>query len=260
MGQKINPLSNRLALTRDWRSRWIDRHAVPYFILEDATIRRIVAKRFGKNALIERIDIERDAQELRVGIHTAKPGIIIGRGGQGIAGLRTEIERTMQSLRDRMAKRLVGGQGRSTTIPTAFKLDVYEIKDGDRRAAVVAQTIATQLERRMAFRRAANQAIERALGRGVHGIKVTLSGRLGGAEISRRENFSKGSMPMSSFNQEIDYAKATAMTTFGTIGVTVWIYRGEPIRPSVELANRPSAPSPARSGSDRSGNQAGRNF
>ena len=230
MGQKISPLSNRLPLSRDWRSRWISTHATPYFILEDATIRRLIAKRLGKNALIERIDIERDAQEIRVGIYTAKPGVIIGRGGAGIQGLRTEIERSLQSLRTRRSGRLVRESGSRKAIPSAFKLDVYEIKDGDRRAAIIAQTIATQLERRMAHRRAANQAIERALGRGVLGIKVMMSGRLGGVEISRRESFSKGAMPMSSFNQEVDYAKATAITTFGTIGVVVWVYRGEELK------------------------------
>lgn len=234
MGQKISPLANRLALSRDWRSRWISPHAAPYFILEDATVRRLIEKRLGKNALIERIDIERDAQELRVGIYSGKPGVIIGRGGQGIAGLRTEIERTLQSLRDTKSKRLVRSRDALKAIPTSLKLDVYEIKDGDRRAAIIAQNLATQIERRMAHRRAANQAIERALGRGVLGIKVTMSGRLGGVEISRRESFAKGSMPMSSFNQDVDYARATAMTTYGTVGVTVWVYRGETVRSSAE--------------------------
>ncbi len=258
MGQKISPLANRLPLSRDWRSRWINTHAAPYFILEDATIRRIITKRLGKNALIERIDIERDAQELRVGIFTAKPGVIIGRGGQGIQGLRTELERTLQSLRDTRAKKIVRSQGRGTTIPTSFKLDVYEIKDGDRRAAVIAQTVATQIERRMAHRRTANQAIERALGRGVQGIKVRLAGRLGGAEISRDESFTKGSMPMSTFSQQIEYAQATAHTTYGTVGVMVWVYRGETVRPA---ADNQSVRPPASGGqTGSSGRQAGRNF
>jgi len=230
MGQKISPLANRLPLSRDWRSRWLNVKSAPYFILEDATIRRLIAKRLGKNALIERIDIERDAQELRIGIYSAKPGVIIGRGGQGIAGLRTEIERTLQSLRDRSAKRLIRTLDVRKAIPSSFKLDVYEIKDGDRRAAIIAQTIASQIERRMAHRRTANQAIDRALGRGVQGVKIMMSGRLGGVDISRRESFAKGSMPTSSFNKEVDHAQATAMTTYGTVGVTVWVYRGETVR------------------------------
>ena len=230
MGQKISPLSNRLALSRDWRSRWIDPGATAFYILEDATIRRLIAKRLGKNALIERIDIERDAQELRVSITSAKPGVIIGRGGQGISGIRTELDRARQSLRDVRGRQLLRSNSMRTSLPSAMKLDVYEIKDGDRRAAIVAQTVATQLERRMAHRRAANQAIERALGRGVLGVRIRLAGRLGGAEISRDETYAKGAMPMSSFAQDIDYAQATAMTTYGTIGVTVWINRGELVR------------------------------
>ena len=231
MGQKIAPLANRLPLSRDWRSRWIDPAATAFYILEDATIRRLIAKRLGKNALIERIDIERDAQELRVGIHSAKPGVIIGRGGQGIQALRSELDRTRQSLRDRRGRQLLPSRSSMrTSLPSAMKLDVYEIKDGDRRAAIVAQTVATQLERRMAHRRAANQAIERALGRGVLGVRIRLAGRLGGAEISRDETYSKGAMPMSSFGRDIDHAQATALTTFGTIGVTAWIYRGEAVQ------------------------------
>jgi small subunit ribosomal protein S3 len=234
MGHMIAPLANRLPLSRDWRSRWIDTHAAPYFILEDATIRRLITKRLGKNALIERIDIERDAQELRVGIYSAKPGVIIGRGGQGISGLRSELERSLQSLRDRRSSALIRTRSRRTTIPTSFKLDVYELKDGDRRSAIIAQTIAVQLERRMAHRRAANQAIERALGRGVLGIKIRLAGRLGGVEISRTESYSKGAMPMSTLNQQIDHAQATAVTTYGTIGVSVWVYRGEGLAAGAE--------------------------
>lgn len=234
MGQKINPISNRLPLSLDWRSRWIDTHTMPYFILEDATIRRIIDKRFGKNALIERVDIERDAQELRIGIYTGKPGILIGRGGMGISNLKTEIDRCLQSIRDTKAKRLVKLAGRRRTIPTSLKIDVFEIKDGDRRASIVAQTVATQLERRMAHRRAANQAIEKSLSRSVKGIRITLSGRLGGAEIARRETYSKGAMPMSTLNQDIDYARATATTTYGTVGVTVWVYRGEDLKTASE--------------------------
>lgn len=229
MGQKITPLANRLALSLDWRSRWIDPGATAFYVLEDATIRRLIAKRLGKNALIERIDIERDAQELRVGITSAKPGVIIGRGGQGISALRTELDRARQSLRDVRGRQLLRSKSMRTSLPSAMKLDVYEIKDGDRRAAIVAQTVATQLERRMAHRRAANQAIERALGRGVLGVRIRLAGRLGGAEISRDETYAKGAMPMSSFARDIDYAQATAVTTFGTIGVTVWINRGEAV-------------------------------
>ncbi len=242
MGQKITPLANRLALSRDWRSRWIDPAATAFYVLEDATIRRLIAKRLGKNALIERIDIERDAQELRVGIHSAKPGVIIGRGGQGIQTLRQELDRTRQSLRDGRGRRLLrSGSGLRTSLPAAMKLDVYEIKDGDRRAAIVAQTVATQLERRMAHRRAANQAIERALGRGVLGVRIRLAGRLGGAEISRDETYAKGAMPMSSFARDIDYAQATALTTFGTIGVSVWINRGESVRADRAGLARPTA-------------------
>ena len=227
MGTKITPLANRLALSQDWRSRWIDPAATPFFILEDATIRRMITKRLGKNALIERIDIERDAQELRVAIHSAKPGVIIGRGGQGIAALRSELDRARQSLRDGRGRKLIKSTQLRTSLVGTMKLDVYELKDGDRRAAIVAQTVATQLERRMAHRRAANQAIERALGRGVLGVRIRLAGRLGGAEISRDESYAKGAMPLSSFGRQIDHAQATAMTTFGTIGVTVWMNRGE---------------------------------
>ncbi|MBI2590165.1 30S ribosomal protein S3 [Candidatus Berkelbacteria bacterium] len=229
MSHKTHPLANRLPLTREWRSKWFATHLAPYNIIEDAFIRRLITTTYRKDAAIERVEIERNAQEVKVIIHTAKPGIVIGRGGAGVQGLRTTLERKLQSFRDRNLSNYVRvASERKKDLPTGLKLEIIEIKAPELYAALVAQTIAHQIENRMPYRRVVRQAIERTIQRNAQGIRIAVAGRLNGADIARREKFSEGTVPLSTFRNDIDYAHFDAKTSsYGTIGVKVWIYRGD---------------------------------
>ena len=203
MGQKINPISNRLGYTARWRSRWFDIKQYPTYLLEDHKIRTTISKDLRK-ASIARIDIERLGQDTIINIVTARPGMIIGHGGAGIEGLRKKI------------KKLIGHE---------VKINIIEVRDPETNAAIIANQIVEQIERRLPFRRAAKGAMGAAERARVDGIKIVISGRLNGAEIARTETFVYGKVPLHTFREFIDYALREANTTYGVIGVKVWTFK-----------------------------------
>src|SRR5579872_3446100 len=205
MGQKIHPVGLRLGITRTWDSRWFEKKHYQDWLHEDVAIRKYFT-RWMRPAAISRIEIERRANQARVIINTAKPGIIIGKRGVGIEEIRKGLE---------------------TLTGKAVQVTVMEIKHPELDARLVGQNIVDQLEKRIAFRRAMKQAIMRTMKAGARGVKVQVSGRLGGAEIARTERNADGKVPLHTLRADIDYANVEAFTTFGRIGVKVWIYRGE---------------------------------
>lgn len=205
MGQKINPRSMRLQIDRDWQSRWYADKDYATFLIEDLKLRAAVQRKLSKRAGVARIDIERTAGQLVVTIHTSKPGVVIGRGGSGAEELKT------------LLAKLAG---------RPIKVSIEEVKKPETNAMLVAENIASQLERRISFRRAMRMSVENAMKSGVQGAKVAVAGRLNGAEMARRENVSQGSIPLHTLRADIDYAQALARTTYGIIGVKVWIYKG----------------------------------
>lgn len=205
MGQKIHPVGLRLGITRTWDSRWFEKKHYIEWLHEDVAIRKFL-NRWVRSAAISKVEIERRTNQARVIVNTAKPGIIIGKRGIGIEDIRKNLE----SL-----------TGKSVQV------NVMEIKHPELDARLVGQNIVDQLEKRIAFRRAMKQAIMRTMKAGARGIKVQVSGRLGGAEIARTERNADGKVPLHTLRADIDYANVEAFTTFGRIGVKVWIYRGE---------------------------------
>ncbi len=206
MGQKVNPHGLRVGVIKDWDSRWYaDDKDFADFLVEDYKIREFLKKKL-YNAGISKIEIERASDRVKVIIFTAKPGVIIGKGGQ-------EIEVTKKELQKFTNKKLV--------------LDIKEIKRPDREAQLVAENIAQQLENRVSFRRAMKSSMGRTMKAGVLGIKAAVSGRLGGADIARTEFYSEGTIPLQTLRADIDYGFAEADTTYGKLGVKVWIYKGE---------------------------------
>lgn len=207
MGQKVHPKGFRLGVVRDWDSRWFGTRATtPGLLNEDYRIRRLIKRRH-YGAGISRVEIERSASnKLRVVVHTGKPGMVIGKGGVGVEALRKELS---------------GISGKQVNV------DIMEIKSPETDAQLVAESVASQLEKRIAFKRAMKQAILRAGRQGAKGIKIMVSGRLGGAEIARREWTWEGSIPLHTLRADIDYGCAEAHTTYGVIGVKVWVYKGQ---------------------------------
>ncbi len=234
MGQKISAFSNRLPLTKDWTSRWFSEGNYSALLLEDLRLRDFLDKKYGRQAACGRIEIRRTvAGQLHIILSTAKPGIIIGRSGSGLAELRKQLEKILQSTkvlpekggaRKPEAGRAVKPNARANDA-NRLKIDVVEIKTPELWARLVGDTIASQIERRIPHRRAIRQAVERVLAAGAKGVKIELSGRLGGAEIARKEKVTKGSVPLSTFRNEIDFSIVEAHTTYGTIGIKVWIHR-----------------------------------
>jgi len=208
VGHKTHPIGFRLGINKDWQSRWFAGRGQDYAaqVAEDMQIRGVIIKQYAE-AGISRVEIERSAQDLTVNVHTARPGIVIGRGGQRVDELRKSVERAA------MGKKV--------------RLNVLEIRHPELDAFLVARNIAEQLERRVMFRRATRQAVMRTMQAGAKGIKVQVSGRLGGAEIARREKVMDGRVPLHTLRADIDYGLAEAATTMGRIGVKVWIYRGD---------------------------------
>jgi len=206
MGQKINPHGLRVGVIKDWDSRWFARdNEFGDILVEDYNLRKALKQQFYA-AGIPKIEIERDAYRVRVNIHCAKPGIIIGRGG-------TEIEKLRQTCEKQLNK--------------PVSINIVEVRTPDANAQLVAESIASQLEKRTSFRRAMKMAIGRAMKLGCKGIKTMVSGRLGGAEIARTEMYHEGTIPLQTIRADIDYGFAEANTTYGKIGVKVWIYKGE---------------------------------
>lgn len=206
MGQKVNPHGYRVGVIKDWSSRWFVKDSeFGDTLLSDYKLRQYLKKTLYA-AGIPHIEIERDASRVRVSIHCAKPGIVIGKGGAEIEKLRRTCEKML---------------GKPTLI------NIVEVRSPDTNAQLVAENIAAQLEKRTSFRRAMKQCIGRSMKLGVKGIKTQVSGRLGGAEIARTEQYREGTIPLQTIRADIDYGFAEAKTTYGRIGVKVWIYRGE---------------------------------
>lgn len=206
MGQKVNPVGLRIGVIRDWESKWFaNKKDYTELLHEDIKIRDFVLKRL-KDASVASVEIERAANRVNVNIHTAKPGMVIGKGGSEVDALRNQ-------LNSMTGKRV--------------HINITEIKNSELNAQLVADSIAQQLERRVAFRRAMKQSIQRTMRAGAKGIKVQVAGRLAGAEIARTEGYSEGTVPLHTLRADIDYATSEAHTTYGRIGVKVWIYRGQ---------------------------------
>ena len=206
MGQKINPTGLRVGVIKDWESRWYAKNAdFGDMLVEDYNLREWLLTKLAP-AGVPKIEIERDANRVRINIHCAKPGMVIGRGGSEIDKLKAECEKKL---------------GKDVS------LNIVEIKSPDLNAQLVAESIASQLERRISFRRALKQAIGRTMKLGAKGIKTQVSGRLGGADIARTDHYHEGTIPLQTIRADIDYGFAEAKTPYGRVGVKVWIYRGE---------------------------------
>lgn len=238
MGQKVNPHGLRVGIIKDWDSRWYARDDVfGDTLVEDYNLRKYLKKTL-YGAGIPRIEIERDAARVRIHIHCAKPGMVIGKGG-------TEIEKLRALCEDLVNK------GKSEEDKKAVFVNIVEVRQPDKNAQLVAESIAGQLERRISFRRAMKQAIQRAMRLGARGVKVKVSGRLGGAEIARDESYHEGTTPLQTLRADIDYGFAEANTTYGRIGVKVWIYTGEVLGDARTASARPEQPRDNRDRRDR---------
>jgi len=213
MGQKVHPTIFRIGQTTDWKSRWFNQKKYKNYLKEDLKIRDFIASKLAKSGL-ERIEIERSGNLIRIIIYTSRPGLIIGRGGTGIEQLREELQKVIQS-----------GQ---KPVKQEIRLEIEEIRHPESYASIMAQMIAEQIEKRIPYRRAIKQALDRIMeNKNVQGAKVMVKGRLDGVEIARKEWLSKGKIPLQTLRANIDYARSTAYTTYGTVGVKVWIYKGE---------------------------------
>jgi small subunit ribosomal protein S3 len=206
VGQKVNPVGLRIGIIRDWESKWYADKDFGDLLMEDVKIREFLKNKL-KDAAVSKIEIERAANRVNVTIHTAKPGIVIGKGGAEVEVLRGQLTKLSKGKK--------------------VHINISEIKNPEMDAILVAESIAQQLERRVSFRRAMKQAMQRTQRAGAKGIKTSVSGRLGGAEIARQEGYSEGTVPLHTLRADIDYGTAEAHTTYGRIGVKVWIYRGE---------------------------------
>jgi small subunit ribosomal protein S3 len=216
MGQKVNPHGLRVGVIKDWDSKWYAEDNFSDLLVEDYNIRKFLKKKL-LAAGVSKIEVERTSDRVRVAVYAAKPGVIIGKGG-------TEIETTRKEIEKMTGKKVL--------------LDIKEIKRPDRDAQLVAENIAQQLEQRVSFRRAMKSCMNRTMKSGVLGIKTSCGGRLGGADIARTETYSDGTIPLQTLRADIDYGFAEANTTYGKVGVKVWIYKGEilPTKPSDKAA------------------------
>ena len=213
MGQKVNPISLRLGVNRTWDSRWYADEKFTDYLHEDLKIRKFLKEKLAQ-AGISKVVIERPAKKARVTIHSARPGVVIGKKGQDIELLRKDIQKLTDS---------------------EVQLNILEVRKPELDAQLVADSVAQQLERRVAFRRAMKKAMQTAMKFGAKGIKTTCSGRLGGAEMARTETYHEGTIPLQTLRADIDYGFAEANTTYGKIGVKVWIYKGE-VLPAKKVA------------------------
>ena len=214
MGQKVNLHGLRVGVIKGWDSKWYAGKDYEKFLLEDIKIREFIKEKLFLSG-ISKVEIERASNKARISIHTAKPGMVIGRQGSNIELLKSDLKKMTES---------------------AIEINIVEVKTPDMDATLVAENIAAQLERRIAFRRAMKQCVGRTMRMGAKGIKITCGGRLGGAEIARSESYREGSIPLHTLRADIDYGTAEAHTTYGRIGIKVWIYKGEVLPESKEAA------------------------
>lgn len=211
MGHKVNPVGLRIGINQNWKSKWFSKKEYKDNLKKDVEIRKDIMKKW-KNAAVSEVEIERSQATVKIIIKTARPGVIIGRGGSGIEDIKRHIQKNFFK-NDKKAP---------------LSIDVQEIRNFEESAQVLAQNAADQLEKRMPFRRIMKSMLDQAIKNSlIKGVKVEMCGRLGGAEMSRREWLSKGTLPLHTLRANIDFARATAFTTYGTIGVKVWLYKGE---------------------------------
>ena len=216
MGHKVHPKIHRTQVIYTWDSRWFGKKSYAKYAQQDVEIREYLMKKF-RDAHIDAISVERGPKNMTITILAAKPGFIIGRGGQGLDTLRKEIERAFLQMAYKV------------------KLNIQEVRSPALSALVVAQTIASDLERRIPFRRIMKQTIDRTMKAGAQGVKISVAGRLNGAEIARRETLSAGTVPLITMRSDVDYASFAASTTYGQIGIKVWIFKGEKFSPGEEV-------------------------
>jgi small subunit ribosomal protein S3 len=225
LGRKVHPLGFRLGIIRDWQAKWYTDKTYTAFLLEDLKLRNAILAKYPE-AAISHLDIDRQANEVAITIHTARPGIVIGRGGQRVDEMRQGLEK------------LVGRK---------VRLNIQEIRQPELDATLVSRSIAEQLERRIAYRRAMKQSMFRTIQAGARGIRVLCSGRLAGAEIARRQLMHQGRVPLHTIRADIDYGFSEAHTTMGRLGVKVWIYKGD-ILPEAKEAESTEAPAAVQAG------------
>jgi len=213
MSKVVHPYAHRLVTLRDWKSRWFADKKYKDLLKSDVVIREFLMKKL-RGIYVSRIEIERSVKATRVMVYTSRPGMIIGRGGDGATKLKADLVSTMKK--------------RGVIIPEDFKFDIVEVTNPDADAAIVGCMIAEGLEKRLPFRRVMKQTIEKVMtARGVKGARIYLGGRLGGAEIARSEQIKRGSIPLQTFRADVDFAREKAHMSYGDIGIKVWIYRGE---------------------------------
>jgi small subunit ribosomal protein S3 len=207
MGHKVNPISYRLQLNKNWKSRWFAGHDYAKFLHEDLKVRKYIDEKLGAKAGIAKVEIERNANMMTVIVHTSRPGVIIGRGGAGAVELKAGLSKLIESkIKD---------------------INIEEIRNAELNAQIMADAVAQQLEKRIAYKRAAKQVLDKIMKAGAKGAKIMIGGRLNGADISRSQFFAEGKIPLATLRADIDYAPARALTTYGILGVKVWIYKGE---------------------------------
>jgi small subunit ribosomal protein S3 len=208
MGHKISPTSLRLGINKDWASRWFGGRKYPEYLKADLKVRTFLEKKL-KGMSVDRIDLERGTDALNVVVHTSRPGFLIGRGGTGVEELKAAIHKLLKKK-------------------VSVRLEIQEIKNPEYSAKIMAESMVEQIEKRIPFRRVIKQTLQKIIAnKQVKGAKIMLGGRLDGAEIARSEHLEEGSLPLQTLRAEIDFAKSTAHTTYGTIGIKVWIYKGE---------------------------------
>lgn len=208
MGQKISPTSFRVGINKDWSSRWFGHKKYKDYLKNDVAVRDLLDKKL-KNMAVDCVELERGSDSLNILIYTARPGLIIGRGGTGVEELKSAV-------RDLLKKKI------------SVRIEIQEVKNPEASASITAESIVDQIEKRLPYRRVMKQTLSRVMAnRDVKGAKIQIGGRLDGAEIARSEHLEEGSLPLQTLRADIDFAKATAITTYGTVGVKVWIYKGE---------------------------------
>lgn len=213
MGQKVHPTAFRTGIIFDWKSRWFNKKKYKEYLAGDVKIREFVFSKLSKAGL-GKVEIERSANAIRIIIHTSRPGLIIGRGGTGVEQLRKELQKIV--FKKKSADKI------------ELRLEIEEIKQPESFAAIIAQNIAEQLEKRMPYRRTLKQSLEKIMqNKSVFGAKIMIKGRLDGSEIARKEWLAKGQIPLQTLRANIDFGQGTAFTTYGTVGVKVWVYKGE---------------------------------
>ena len=206
MGHKVSPISFRIQIKKNWLSKWYSEKEYSKYLHEDIKIRDYVEKNLGRKAGIARVEVERNATQVSVNVHTSRPGVLIGRGGAGAVELKGKLQKLIKSqLKD---------------------INIEEVRTPEANPKLVADNIASQLERRMAYKRAVKQSMDKALKAGAKGVKIMVAGRLNGADIARREFVSEGKIPLQTIRADIEYATSRAYTTYGVIGIKVWVYMG----------------------------------